>query len=561
LNNTKNILKDKRVFLCFFAYTLYFLLISCAAIQTPSGGPVDKTSPELIEVVPPSGTIHFKGGDIHLKFSEYLDESTLEKGFHIFPRLPGELEIRFKGDEIYVNIPDELSENQTYVITIGRELKDEHGVQLAEPVHLAYSTGDEISRGHISGRVYNEDNISVHLWKIQEDDIDSIFFSIPDYITDTTDDGFYRFEFLSPGIYQILSIGSEGAGYPLDTRRMRYGLYWKDYLEMGKSDTLSGINMLVQKEPQPLRLLTGEWNSSTWGRLTFNRSLPEKNLRGEITILTDDSSAISAEFFYDPLDDRNLIVTVSDSIKGETVEIQLQYLFQFEQLLLDSSKVKVKLPEIPDTSYLELVFPEKKLTIQPEMKNKPPVSLIFSKPIQIDSAFQNIVFIEGDSDSVSFVTHVINPLKMNVELIKDWKPNQNYLLQLVKNSNAGKMTFEDSLTNIHVQTENFIGYGNLFGAVEFRGKSELVAELRSLENPEIKWTSVVNSDSRFELVTIPEGHYFLMIFEDRDQDHKYTYGKAAPYSPSESFLMIPDTLEIRANWDIDLAAISFLGTF
>ena len=52
-----------------------------------------------------------------------------------------------------------------------------------------------------------------------------------------------------------------------------------------------------------------------------------------------------------------------------------------------------------------------------------------------------------------------------------------------------------------------------------------------------------------------------MIFEDRDQDHKYTYGKAAPYSPSESFLMIPDTLEIRANWDIDLAAISFLGTF
>ena len=400
---------EKRIFLYFFAHTLYFFLITCAAIQAPPGGPIDKTPPELIEAVPPSGTIHFKGGDIRLKFSEYLDESTLEKGLYIFPRLPGELEIRFKGDEIYVNIPAGLLGNQTYVITIGRELKDEHGVQLAEPVHLAYSTGDEISRGRISGRVYNEDNISVHLWKIQEDDIDSIFFSIPDYITDATDDGFYRFEFLSPGIYRILSIGSEGAGYPLDTRRMRYGFYWKDYLEMGKSDTLRGINMLVQKEPQPLRLLTGEWNSSTWGRLTFNRSLPKENLEGEITILNEDSSAMSTEFFYDPLDDRNLIVTVSDSIKGETVEIQLQYLSQFEQLLLDSSKVKVKLPEIPDTSYLELVFPEKKLTIQPEMKNKPPVSLIFSKPIQIDSAFQNIVFIEGDSDSVSFVTHIIIP--------------------------------------------------------------------------------------------------------------------------------------------------------
>ena len=477
-------------------------------------------------------------------------------GFHVFPKVHEGLDLKFRGDEIYVSIPSELSENQTYVITIGRELKDEHGVQLAEPVHLAYSTGDEIDSGQISGRIYNEENISVHLWRIQKDEIDSIFFSKPDYITDATDNGFYKFEFLSPGTYQVLSIGSEGAGFPLDTKRMRYGLYWKDQLELGKSDSLSEINMLVRMDPQPYRLLSGEWNSATWGRLSFNRSLPQENLEGKITILTDDSLSAPADFFYDPLDDRSLVVTVLDSIYGETVEIQLQYLSQFEQIFIDSSKVKVRIPEIPDTSYLELVFPEKKITIQPEMKNKPPVSLLFSKPIQIDSAFQNIVFIEGDSDSVSFVPHVISPMKINVELIEDWKPNQNYLLQLVKKSDSGKMTFKDSLTKVQIQTEDFMGYGNFSGTVEPSVASNMLIEIKSIEKQDIKYSKIVNSDLSFELAMIPEGKYTMIIFDDKDGNSEYTFGLVTPYFPSEPFLIVPDTLEIRSNWDLEINEIS-----
>lgn len=556
MKNRKKIFQEKTVFLYFFVCTIQLYLVSCAAIQSPSGGPVDKTPPELIAAVPSSGTVHFKGGEIHLKFSEYLDESTLEKGFHIFPNVHEGLDLKFRGDEIYVSISAELSENQTYVITIGRELKDEHGVQLAEPVHLAYSTGSQIDSGQISGRVYNEENISVHLWRIQKDEIDSIFFSKPDYITDATDNGFYRFEFLSPGTYQVLSIGSEGAGFPLDTKRMRYGLYWKDQLELGKSDSLSEINMLVRMDPQPFRLLSGEWNSETWGRLFFNRSLPQENLEGKITILTDDSLSAPADFFYDPLDDRSLVVTVLDSIYGEKVEIQLQYLSQFEQIFIDSSKVKVRIPEIPDTSYLELVFPEKKITIQPEMKNKPPVSLIFSKPIQIDSAFQNIVFIEGDSDSVSFVPHVISPMKINVELIEDWKPNQNYLLQLVKKSDSGKMTFKDSLTKVQIQTEDFMGYGNFSGTVEPSVASNMLIEIKSIEKQDIKYSKIVNSDLSFELAMIPEGKYTMIIFDDKDGNSEYTFGLVTPYFPSEPFLIVPDTLEIRSNWDLEINEIS-----
>ena len=251
-----------------------------------------------------------------------------------------------------------------------------------------------------------------------------------------------------------------------------------------------------------------------------------------------------------------MVVTVLDSIYGEKVEIQLQYLSQFEQIFIDSSKVKVRIPEIPDTSYLELVFPEKKITIQPEMKNKPPVSLIFSKPIQIDSAFQNIVFIEGDSDSVSFVPHVISPMKINVELIEDWKPNQNYLLQLVKKSDSGKMTFKDSLTKVQIQTEDFMGYGNFSGTVEPSVASNMHIEIKSIEKQDIKYSKIVNSDLSFELAMIPEGKYTMIIFDDKDGNSEYTFGLVTPYFPSEPFLIVPDTLEIRSNWDLEINEIS-----
>ncbi len=96
------IIPNKTLFIYLIGYVLFFILLSCAAIRVPPGGPVDTIPPELIAVTPPSGTIQFSGGEIHLRFSEYMDESTVEHGFRVFPRLNEQLDIRFKGDELFL---------------------------------------------------------------------------------------------------------------------------------------------------------------------------------------------------------------------------------------------------------------------------------------------------------------------------------------------------------------------------------------------------------------------------------------------------------------------------
>jgi len=128
------------------------LIISCAAIKLPSGGPKDTTPPKLIRSDPAQGTTLWEGGNIRLYFSEYMSENGIHKAFTISPALKKEINIELNGDIIEIEILDTLETNRTYILTISRDLKDEHGVAMEKGTQIAFSTGDEIDSGEISGK-------------------------------------------------------------------------------------------------------------------------------------------------------------------------------------------------------------------------------------------------------------------------------------------------------------------------------------------------------------------------------------------------------------------------
>ncbi len=154
-------------FQIFITFLLLLFFQNCAVIKAPSGGPKDTTPPYLIEINPPSGSLNYKGEKIILKFSEYMNPKSIEKGIRIFPNITDELPILINGDMVTIDFPNDLDKNQTYVINLSRNIMDEHGVELADAIFLAYSTGKNISKGSISGIVYGERKSAVHLWKIK----------------------------------------------------------------------------------------------------------------------------------------------------------------------------------------------------------------------------------------------------------------------------------------------------------------------------------------------------------------------------------------------------------
>ena len=66
---------------------------------------------------------------------------------------------------------------------------------------------------------------------------------------------------------------------------------------------------------------------------------------------------------------------------------------------------------------------------------------------------------------------------------------------------------------------------------------------------------IIAVSKTFKINKIPEGIYSLMFYNDRDENDYYSHGSLSPYQSSEWFEIIPDTISIRSNWDMEITNI------
>ena len=146
--------------------------------------------------------------------------------------------------------------DQTYIISINRDLTDEHRVNLPQGIQVAFSTGSEIDRGIISGTVQYSKDASLNLWKIQNDNDNLKFYErVPDYVIDASSEGYYEFNFLSSGEYRIAAVDRSVAGVPIALDRFTYGLSWLPIIELIGQETIKDINMKIRDEKKKQKAL------------------------------------------------------------------------------------------------------------------------------------------------------------------------------------------------------------------------------------------------------------------------------------------------------------------
>ena len=531
---------------------------SCAVIKPPSGGPKDTTPPLLVYAEPSSGTLQYKGEQIRLEFSEYMDESSIEKGIRVFPNVEGEISINTRGTNLTVDFPDNLEENKTYVINLSRDIKDEHGVEMAEAIFLAYSTGDKIDNGEISGIVWGDGPMSVHLWRIiKQDSLENIFQTMPNYFTDVSNKGGYNFQFLSAGNYLLLALDRSAAGLALDTRRMQYGLFWQKIIALDQNQSITDVNVITKREQPQLRLQRGEWNANNWGRIFFSRSLNNLHENYSVILGYDDGTTESPVSFHDPVNPNSLILVRSDkSPISSKINIKIENIFINDIVFLDSASVSVAVPK-GDKDYIELTEPKKAVTITPTANTDTAyLELKFSEPIPQWGLEYELY--KNDTIIVSKKIVYINPMWVNILPRNNWEPKINYTLKIFASDtlkNMGK-TLQDSIITVNINTADYQGYGGLYIPIAGQIDSLLGAVLHSIENSEQKNLSSVNSQARLEFNQIREGRYTLTLFSDRNNDKTYTTGTAKPLTPAEWFYVMPDTIEIRTNWDIEMPSLN-----
>ena len=549
---------SKTIFLFFLWFHYLFNVFSCAAIQAPSGGPKDETPPLLLHSSPLTGTTNFDQSLVQLFFSEHILERSISDAISLLPKTDDPIQVKYKGKELVVKLPNSLLIDQTYILSINRDLKDENGVSLSEGIQLAFSTGDTIDKSKINGKLFSKEQASALLWKIKDSlDSEEFFLRQPDYTIDASEDGHFSFNYLSNGNYKILGLNRSKLNERLDLKYSIYGTSSLDIIKIDSANTFKkDVNILVPKASKYIRVVNGKWISGRRGEINFDAPINEKLDYFTIEI-TSEEDRILPEVFVDNNEKNTLHFFIKDSLKsGLSTIINVVPKDKAEYSIIDSALISAKTKTDIDTSYLNIKDAEKTNNLEIEEDLIRPFDFSFSKlmyNVIIDSALT----LKKDSVIIDFNLEKLSPLHYRLIPKTNWIPNTEYNLFVIRDKlkMANSRGIKDSLLIINIKTSPFRKFGSLTGNLIEGYNEPLVAKLSSLEKEQYSLDVFVNSNSSFKINKIPEGIYSLMFYNDRDENDNYSYGSLSPYQSSEWFEIIPDTISIRSNWDMEITDI------
>lgn len=196
------------------------LLWGCANVVAPTGGDKDNTPPVLLEASPAMESVQMKERTIILKFDEYVQLKDAFNQVLISPPLEEFPDIKIKGKNIVIRLPDSLLDNTTYTIQFGESIADiTEGNPYSQFVY-AFSTGEVIDSLYINGTVTDiwtgkpAANSLVLLYRNTEDS--AFTTQKPTYFAKTNERGNFRISYVREGRYNLYALQDQNFNYFYD---------------------------------------------------------------------------------------------------------------------------------------------------------------------------------------------------------------------------------------------------------------------------------------------------------------------------------------------------------
>ena len=135
------------------------ILVACANIGTPDGGPYDETPPKIVHTSPKFAATKSKAKKIVLELDENIKlDNPMEKVVVSPPQL-NMPEISSSGKRITVELEDTLIPNTTYTIDFADAIEDNNEGNPMGDYAFTFSTGETIDTFQVSGYVLNAQDL------------------------------------------------------------------------------------------------------------------------------------------------------------------------------------------------------------------------------------------------------------------------------------------------------------------------------------------------------------------------------------------------------------------
>ncbi len=238
-------MNSKILFLLLVFYTIF--VCTCATPVGPTGGPRDEIGPQILFTEPESGTTNFDGEEIHFFFDEFVNRGSLNNNITIEPDFGATFDLKWKRKRLTIRFNDPLPDSTTIILTLSGAISDTRGNQIGEPKIVAFSTGDEIDEGSITGRIRNVDTGAgeatrrVALYR-EPFDLEKPY----NYTAETDTGGYFKFSYLKEGNYKAFYFDDRNRNKIWEPPREIGQPFSIDTVSLAKADTLNISELYLQ---------------------------------------------------------------------------------------------------------------------------------------------------------------------------------------------------------------------------------------------------------------------------------------------------------------------------
>lgn len=529
----------KTIFLTFpglvFLYSLF--LISCASVQSPTGGPRDTIQPVIVKEIPKNLTRNFSGSEIEIEFDEFVKLSNEFTEISVSPAMDIPPVYKAKKEILKLSFEEALQKNTTYTINFGKAIADVNEGNILKNYSYVFSTGDQIDSLSISGKVINSltkqklKDVTVFILPTSQD---SLFGKKKaSFFTTTDTSGTFKLSNLREDNYRIYALSEQGGDRIYNGNSEEIGFLNQ---EINLNKDTSNIELRVFKEVPKLFSITDR-KIETDGRITliFNKAI----LNPSLTIL-------------EPIE-LNTSKTVEFSTTRDTALIWLP------ELTFDSIKVAVNSKEIGlDTvvlrrnkrdTYTPLVSISDNI-IGTKIRPGSELAIKFSSPIK---SFDNkLITILEDSVALRGYELVKNEKSPKTYTIKyPWKLKKQYILKLESGA------FTDILgTKTKVYARKFdLDSEDNYGSISIKvgvpdtSKTYIIQWLndsdKALRQDRISKNTVLN------YTRYPTAKYKIRVIYDENNNGEWDTGNIILKRQPENTWTFEKTISLRPNWDLE----------
>lgn len=523
----------------FFIASIVVLLVSCAQIVSPTGGPKDNTPPTITKTIPNNFSTNFVNAPIKISFDEFVELVNPASKILISPPLKEQPTFKSSGKSISMHILDTLKPNTTYTLFFDNCIRDITEGNLIPMYEYVFSTSNAIDSGILRGKVYNattlkpENEVYVMLYKTFNDTLPLT--TKPYYITKTTLQGEFSFIHIAKGTYKIFALNDKNSNLLFDQFTEPIGFI--DAPVVSNTNALISIPMFLQTD--------------TVQKL-FKKAVVE---RGKV-LLTFKTDAKNTQFSLINKDfDRRFLKEFSAN--GDSV-----YLYD-KAFLPDTVTILVKDRQMTDTIELSPSIERKTsrkigvtktrigMTLSNERELYKTTSITFDSPLKsMDEAKIKLFKLGTDTVAIPFKLSATDAIHKKFDLEFKKVEQQTYLLTINDSALFGfnQLTNDTIRQSFAVLTEN--DYGNLLLHIANAENKPLIIQLLN-DRQEVVMETPATQSTDLKWPNLNPGTYQVRAILDDNHNGKLDNGDYFRKTAPEKIYIFNTPIQIRAKWDIE----------